>query len=46
MCSFLVQKKWPENGISFHINEYIQQEAKAIHDEAAHILSRGIHDNE
>ena len=40
------QKKWHENDISFHINKYIQQETKAIHDETAHILSKNIHDNE
>ena len=36
--------KWPENGIVFHTNDYIQQQTRAIIDEAAHVYALNVGD--
>ena len=37
---FFGSRRWPENGITFHINDYIQQQTRAIIDEAEHVFAR------
>ena len=39
---FFGAPRWPENGISFHVNDYIQQQTRAIIDEAAHVYALNV----
>ena len=39
---FFGASNWPENGISFHVNDYIQQQTRAIMDEADHFFARNV----
>ena len=39
---FFGAEKWPDNGIVFHTNDFIQQQAKAISDEADHVIAQNI----
>ena len=34
---FFGAEKWPDGGIKFHVNDFIQQQNHAINDEAAHV---------
>ena len=34
---FFGAERWPEGGIKFHVNDFIQQQTNAINDKAAHI---------
>ena len=38
-------EKWPENGITFHTNDFIQQQANEINDHAAHIIAQNLPQN-
>ena len=43
---FFGTEKWPENGIVFHVNDFIQQQSKALNDEADHIFAQNIQNDE
>lgn len=41
---FFGAQSWPENGIHFHVNDFIQQQTNAINDEAAHHQANYVND--
>ena len=41
-CFVFGAPRCPENRISFHVNDYIQQQTRAIIDEAAHVYALNV----